>query len=69
MDNKIKKLLYRSFDEDLNPEEKKILKKALAKSWEKMISFCLLIINTLTTLLALFFPPPIKAGNISIKPL
>ena len=34
MDNKIKKLLYRSFDEDLNPEEKKILKKALAKSEE-----------------------------------
>lgn len=34
MDEKIKILLYRSFDEDLNPDESKMLEKVLAKSEE-----------------------------------
>ena len=34
MDEKIKILLYRSFDEDLNPDESKMLEKVLEKSEE-----------------------------------
>jgi len=34
MDEKIKTLLYRSFDEDLSPDESKLLEKALANSKE-----------------------------------
>jgi hypothetical protein len=34
MDKNLKDLLYRSFDSDLNPEEKKLLEKALSQSNE-----------------------------------